>query len=320
MRTYKTISKILLLAFSLTACKKDAITPTPLSAFSVTADSMPTPDSAMYKLGSSTVFNFTGNPMTISFYSGEIGHRYAYRNRTSAAGTAQFIFTNALNLGTQPNTLHVMLSTNFKGVVPTSNDSTVSNIAAASWDDITPAKLATSTTAVTDTIDLTSYVKGGKPVFIAFKYTAQAGTLQNKWTITNVNLNNTLADNSVYTIANLNTTTPIVNYGNSSVNPGWVAYTPSNTKKWTVSTANLVMDSTSAAAATNSESWTFLGSVDLTKVTPDAGVAVKNITTQPSPLLYTYAATGRFDATFVATNNSAYTRDSVVKVLPVVIK
>jgi hypothetical protein len=322
MRTYKTICQIAALACCLYACKKQAITPTSLSSFSVTADSsVVSSDSAVYKLGVKTIFNFTGNPMTITFYSGEIGHRYIYRNRTTAVGTSRFIFTNALNLGTQANTLHVMVSSNFKGVVAGDSTSTIANIAAASWDDVTPANLATNATAVTDTIDLTNYTKSGKPVFIAFKYTAQAGALQNKWTISNVNLTNTLPDNTVYTLANLNATnTAILNYGVSTFSPGWVAYTPSSTKKWTVSTTNLVMDSTSAASPTNSESWTFMGSMDLTKVTPDIGVAIKNITTTPAPYPYAYAATGRYDATFVATNNSAYTRDSTVKVLPIVVK
>jgi hypothetical protein len=322
MRTYKIISQILLLACGFCACKRETITPTALSSFTVTADSTAaSSDTAYYHLGSKTAFNFTGNPMTITFYSGEIGHRYIYRNRMTAMGTPRFIFTNALNLGSQPNTLHVMVSTNFKGVVPTSNDSTVANIAAASWDDVTPVKLATNATAVTDTIDLTSYTKAGLPVYIAFKYTAQAGALQNKWTITNVNLTNTLADNSVYTIANLNaTTTAILNYGASTFSPGWVAYTPSNTKKWAISASNLVIDSTTAASTTNSESWTLMGNIDITKVTPDMGVAIKNISGLPATYRYGYAAVGVYNATVVATNNSVYTQDSVVKVVPVVVQ
>ena len=312
------------LGFLLLSCKRDAVlNPTTLTSFNVTADSVSASnDSAYYSLGSKATFNFTGNPFTITFFSGEIGHRYLYRNRTSVSGTSSFIFTAALNLGTQSGTLHVMVSSNFKGVAAGDTTATLANIAAASWTDVTPANLPT-TGSVTDTINLSSYATQGTPVYVAFKYTAQAGVLQNKWTITNVNLTNTLADGSVYTIANLNAaTTAIINYGGAQTySPGWVAYTPANTKKWTVSASSLIMDSTSAATAlTSAESWAFMGSIDLTKVTPDVGVGVKGIGSAIAPFAYTYSARGTYSAGFLATNNSQYTTDSIVRYVPVVIK
>ncbi|MBO9619880.1 MAG: DUF5017 domain-containing protein [Niabella sp.] len=301
------------------SCKREAVlSPGALNAFTVTADST----TGGYFLGSKTTFNFTGNPFTITFFSGEQGRNYQYRNRTSAMGVSRFIFTATLNLGAQNSTLHVMVSSNFKGVALGDTTTTLANIAAATWADVTPTNMPL-TGSVTDTLDLSSYATQGSPVYIAFKYMAKAGTLQNKWTITNVNLTNTLADGSVYTIANLNaTTTAITNYGGvATYSPGWVAYTPSNTKRWTVNAGtSLIIDSTNAVSTVNSESWAFMGNIDLRKVTPDAGVAVKGISAAVAPFTYIYAATGTYNAAFLATNNSSFTTDSVVKYVPVVIK
>ncbi|MBN8838513.1 MAG: DUF5017 domain-containing protein [Sphingobacteriia bacterium] len=322
MHSFKNIYPFIALCVVTLACKQQVVNQGTVSDFAVMADSSKTPaDTAYYTLGAKSTFNFSGNPFTISFFSGELGHKYIYRNRTSAQGIAKFIFTNALNVGTQQNTLHVMLSTDFKGVVAGDTTTTIANITAASWKDITPAVLANNATAVTDTIDLTSYASAGKAVFIAFKYTAQSGSVQNKWTITNVNLTNSLSDNTVYTIANLNTpSTAIINYGTNTYSPGWVAYTPSNTKKWTVSTSSLIIDSTNAASTINSESWAIMGSIDLTKVSPDMGVSVKGISSLPAAYQYLYTAKGNYTAAFLATNNTQFSTDSVVRTIPIVIR
>ncbi|MDI3320668.1 DUF5017 domain-containing protein [Pinibacter soli] len=340
MLSSRNILAIIIAAASVTSCNKKPLDLAPVSSFGVQADSMnASHDGASYSLGSPATFNFTGNPVAVTFYSGEIGHNYIYRNRTSAAGISRLIFTNALNAGTQANSLHVMLSTDFKGVVSsrtvvqgvvTANTlvydsaATQANIAAASWIDVTPSKLATNATAVTDTIDLSTYAAAGKKVFIAFKYTAQAGSIQNKWTITNLTLSNNLSDGTIYTIGNLGAyNVPIVNYGGTTFSPGWMAFPVANTYNWTI-TAGTSLVITGAATATdatsNAEAWTFMGSIDLTSVTPDMGVAVKNITTAVAPFKYLYPAVGKYDAVFAATNLTAYTQDTTTRKIPVVIK
>lgn len=338
MRLLKNTSFLILAGILLYACKQQVVQPDTLADFGVTADSSKASgDTAYYTLGSKATFNFTGNPFTITFFSGEPGHQYIYRSRTTAQGTSKFVFTSALNAGTQTGSLRVMLSTDFKGVAlstsknvignpvtATDTATTIANIAAATWTDITPTNLATSATAVTSTIDLTSYASAGKPVFIAFKYTAQQGSIQNKWTITNVSVSNALPDGTQYTIANLNASaTPIVNYGTNTYSPGWVSYTPANSYNWVVTAGtSLVITgaSTASAATANAEAWAFMGSIDLSKVSPDAGVAVKGISALPAAYQYLYTAKGSYAATFLATNNSQYTTDSVVKVIPVVIR
>lgn len=164
-------------------------------------------------------FKFEGAPTTITFYSGEPGRQYQYRNRKSEAGKATLQFTSALNAGAQTGSLLLMASTDFKGVVPGDTAATQANIKAAKWTDITSrANLAANATATASgAIDL-SDLSTGTPVYLAFKYLATAGSIQNKWTITGLTVTNTLKDASVYTIASLavNNSPITTNYGGVS--------------------------------------------------------------------------------------------------------
>jgi Domain of unknown function (DUF5017) len=272
----------------------------------------------IYSTDDTVRFNLTGNPDFITFYSGLPGNRYAYRNRTSAAGTPVLRFTSARANGTQPNSLQLLLATDFKGV-DTDTATTLSNIAAATWKDITDRATLSSGAALTSgPIDLSDQVTD-KPVYIAFKYNAVSGSKQNKWTITALTVTNTLADSSSYLLANLNAgNTAITNYGATTYSPGWVSYKAMNNYSWVISagTSLVITGATTADQATaNAEAWAIMGPVDLKKVTPDWGVAIKNIGENMNkfPYAYKYTSPGSYDVTFVASNANRDKQDSIVK-------
>lgn len=310
------LRSILILAagMCITACQRHTSVPS-VSSFSVTTDS------TIYTANNAATFRFTGNPDYITFYSGEAGHRYDYRNRVSASGTPVLQFTSALNAGTQAGSLHVMVSSDFAGIVSGDTATTIANITNAGWTDITSrATLATGTTAVASgNIDLSDFASAGKPVYIAFKYVAASGTIQNKWTITGLTVTNTLADNSVYTIANLvaNTTAITSNYGGvSTYSPGWVPFPVSNTYNWVVTagTSLVITGAATAAAATaNAEAWVLMGSLNLQKVTPDIGVAIKNMSAQLNSYSYTYTTAGSYNIVFAAANATSNETDSTTR-------
>lgn len=284
-------------------------------------------------------FNFAGNPDMITFYSGEVGKRYQYSTRTTATGTPQLQFSSLVANGTQPGSLSLLVSTNFKGAVTkilngaVTRDTAATNadIAAATWTDITSRATLSSggTTAVSSgTINLSDLSKG-QPVYFAFKYTAAAGSIQNKWTITNFAINNVLNDGTTYTIANLNApTTAITNYGVSTYGPGWAvsfdATKNTNNIGWvyTDKTSLVITGSTTAAAATAGvEAWAITGPIDLTRVTPDAGTSIKGISARLPSFQYNYATPGSYNAVFVAVNatsdeNKTVTRTSTITVNP----
>ncbi len=277
-------------------------------------------------------FHFTGNPDMITYFSGEPGKNYDFRNRVSAAGIPQLQFSTIRATGTQANSLSLLVSTDFKGVATNTiygvltrdTATTNANIAAATWTDIiSRATLSIGgTTAVSSgVIDLSDFLTQGKPVYIAFKYTATAGTIQNKWTISALSLNNVLADGTSYTIANLNApNTAITNYGNATYGPGWaVSYDPAknaNKYAWTYTagTSLVITGATTAALATASaEAWAVMGPVDLTRVTPDVGTAIKAISATLSSYPYNYTTAGTYNAVFAASNNTGSATSSVVK-------
>ena len=270
------------------------------------ADFTVSADKNTITLGDTVRFSFSGNPDVITFYSGLAGKRYEYRERTSAEGTSQLSFRTArLTGGTQPNSLALMISQDFPGVIFNDIPGTLQRITAAGWTDITArATLATGPTAVpSGNIDLTDYAAQNRYVYLAFKYTGLAGSTQNRWFIDLFSLKNLLADGTSYEIANHNfANVGFTNYGVTTYTPGFVGYAMENTFNWTFNASSLAINGASSAqaAANRSEAWAIMGPIDLKKVTPDVGEPVKSVAQKTSTIKYTYKypQKGTFNATF----------------------
>lgn len=310
---------ILLLLLIIGGCEEELVAP---SGFDVKSNDS---TSVVVKAKGPVAFKLDGNADIVYFYSGENGKRYEYTNRASASGISQLQFNSLRANGKQDGMLRVMISQDFPGVTVGNADDTNAKIAAATWTDITSrCIISTGTTVSSGVVDLTDFAKTGKPVFIAFKYLAQAGSIQNKWTISALTVKNALPDGTAYTIANT-TNAVIANYGVSTiVSPGWVFYTATNSYFWTLTSNNLVITgATSVAAATaNAEAWALMGSVDLNKVSPDAGIIhLKGYSdAKLENYSYTYAAAGTYLATFVAATNNIYGKSEVVKQIQVTVR
>lgn len=261
-------------------------------------------------------FELEGNPNMLYFYSGEIGKRYEYAGRVSAIGIPYLQFNSLRANGKQEGSLRLMISQDFPGITVGDAVATVSKISSATWTDITDrALLSSGTTMNSGAIDLSDFLQTGNPVFIAFKYLAQAGSIQNKWTISALTVKNTLPDGTVYTIANT-TNTAITNYGVATVfSPGWVFFPVINTYSWGLTSNNLVITgATSVSSATDmSEAWAIMGPVDLTKVTPDVGLFLKGLDTRLENYSYTYNVPGTYTATFIGVADNVYGKKELVK-------
>jgi hypothetical protein len=259
-------------------------------------------------LGDTCRFSFTGNPDIITFWSGETGRRYQYKDRTAAEGTPILRFRSKRSHN-QSNTLALLISTDFTGVVKGDTVTTKANMANAHWNDLTAQANLSSANGVLSSsgpIDLSGYSSQNKPVYIAFKYKGLAGYGYNRWEIDSFYVNNNLPDGTSYVIANFNSyNAPYTNYGVSTFSPGFVFYTITNTLYWFNSTVNsqagIVFKTDNAGLTADCESWAFVGPVDLKKVTPDAGVYIKTASQNLSDLNYTYkySKTGTYDATFI---------------------
>ncbi len=305
------INSIILLAslFVLHSCTKELQLEE--VSFDVTADSI------SYNLGSKTTFTFSGKPQFISFYSGEIGKRFEFKDRDTANGMPVLRFNSQMNTGTQPNTIKLMITSELNGLVDSSS------IVNTSWTDISSrAVWATNATATASgNIDLSDYAALNKPVYIAFKYNAAAGAIQNRWTLTGFSLRNVLSDGTSYVIDSVPTVTAAANYGNATNLPVWVGQrTAGTTSVLDVRATMIVAGATTAAAATSAvEAWFVTGPVNLRRVTPDAGVPIQTISNYVPFTTYTYTKSGTYNAVFVGSNinvnkQSASSKKLTVKV------
>jgi hypothetical protein len=259
-----------------------------------------------YKVNEVVNFDFKGNPDIITFYSGEPNKVYANSQRISALSKTTMDFITTSSGGNQLSSLSLLVSTDFLGK-GADNTGTISNISKATWTDITNrATLSNGASTPSGTIDLTDFATAGKPVYVAFKYTATSGSIQRKWTVTNPRIVNTLPDLTAFTLADY-TSAAIANNGNSNIiSPGWLSVNVLNTYNWALSSNTFtITGATTASAATSpAEAWLFTGPVDLTRTVPDFGVVVKDITNGTVPYSYVFKAPGVYKATFVATNSN----------------
>jgi hypothetical protein len=279
------------------ACNKKTVDAT---GFTVTADK------ETYATTDTVKFSFTGNPGFLTFYSGEPYHKYEYSERVTATGVPQLQFTTQMTTGSQANTLKLMVSTNFSGVY----DST--NIYQATWTDITnKVILATNNTATASgVIDLTPFITGDQPVYLAFKFTGAAGSAQRTWTIKSIALSNVLADNTTYALLAMTESTA----GFKSVPMKAPAVA------WAISTSQLQIKGGTTTASPEAEGWVVSKPLNLSKVTPDLGVPLKNMTTALPAYTYMYATPGSYKASFVAANITRYDEKSDVQEVAVTVQ
>jgi hypothetical protein len=277
------------------ACNKKEVEAT---GFTVTSDK------GSYTTADTVRFTFTGNPWYLTFYSGEPYHQYEYRDRITADGVPQLSFTSTMTTGSQTNTLKLLVSTDFSGVY----DST--NVYNATWTDITSkAVLAGSADTKSGDIDLSSFLNGDKPVYIAFKFTGNAGTAQRTWTIKSLAVDNVLPDGTSYEVLGI---------GEGALGFKSVAMKVPSVA-WTISTSQLQIKgfTTNTNSVANTEGWVVSKPINLRKVLPDTGTPLKNMTTTMSSFNYIYGTAGKYKATFVSANINRYSEKGDVQEIPI---
>lgn len=243
--------------------------------------------SLTYKAGDTVTFNFTGNPDNIVFYSGEPGHIYEFRNRTTAENDLQINFKSLVQYGVIYKNLQLLVSNNYSGAGDTAS------VRAATWTDISD-KAVFSTgqdNTPSGTISLKEFADPGNTaarIYVAFKYTDHKKTQgQNRWVIRTFEANNISEDGVVSPLAVLSTA-------------GWKGFDFKNTANvWSVTTAQLLMYGGDKNADDN-EDWVITKGFDPFSIKPDAGVALKNISTTLPSYQYVYTKPGTYKVTFDA--------------------
>lgn len=123
----------------------------------------------VYKVGEEVQFNFSGFAEIISFYSGEVGNDYEFKDGRVvdvSSHRAMLSFRSAVKEGSQEDQLSVFISTDFDG-----DTSSIQSVKSANWVDITDSfDLAESEDFIASgDLDISQYTETN-PVYIAFKY------------------------------------------------------------------------------------------------------------------------------------------------------
>jgi hypothetical protein len=267
-----------------------------------------------YKVGDSVLFSISGYADNISFYSGEAGKEYRYKDRIESTDSKLNLnISTQVLYGAQNNNLHLMYSTDFCNLY------TPDGIKAATWTDITnrftlstAAAGAVGAVASTGDIDISDLPVSGKPIYFAWKYTNEASVSAavgaRTWRIPVFNLSNKTPSGSLASIASVTTA-------------GWLAVDVENpVNKWTIQSTTPFLFFTPASTLLPSEDWAITRALFPNAVTPDVGTGIKDYLKKMNNYKYAYKSPGTYTITFVAKNVNNKGLKEVVKELTINIK
>jgi hypothetical protein len=300
MKNRKYLAGLAVLPFLAFCTKDDVQTP----AFDVSVEER------VYKINDSVRFTFKDAPDVVSFYSGEKGKEYQYRNRIVVEGRKKELALNTqITYGSQTDNLKIMVSNDFTG---TYDEASVKK---ATWKDITGKFiLSTSPNGVlgprvsSGKVDITDDIIAGKPLFVGFKYVGQASpgttSTQRGWRIYAFDLTLTDKDGTTSTLA-------------TRTNAGWSpvnimdALSATGTSKWIYTTDMFYYDPMSSLV--ESEGWYITKGFLPDTMTPDKGTPIKDYTQRRNSYAYAFKAEGEYTVTFVGTNVNYTGEKALVK-------
>jgi uncharacterized protein DUF5017 len=252
--------------------------------------------STTYKVGDTINFEFTGDPQNIVFWSGLPGSVYEYRDRLFTTGNKLLIKFNTYQQFGVRNNLSVLVSNDFNGTYDTTN------VKKATWTDITSrATLSQGADQVqSGTLDMSEFTNGNKSVTLAFRYITTTIQSQNRWVVRTFNADNQDADGGVTSMATMSTA-------------GWKAVDFINPAAvWSITSAQLLLQGSATAL---DDDWVLTKSFNPTAVSPDKGIAIKNITVNLKKYVAAgvYTKPGTYKVVFEATNGSYQNIERTVK-------
>jgi hypothetical protein len=292
-----------------------------------------------FNVGDTVQFVFNGNPDQISFFSGEVGRCYENINRTSdTSNNVVFNFSNTLT-NKSNGSLQLLVSSSFPGYTQINARDSLSILSTypSQWTDISSrATWSTGTGAKSSQINLRDFAALNAPIYIGFRYAANGKAAQSSWTLSNIGLRHIISNNSycidsssVIVPTTLPATVESPGWGEISIANPLIKFSPnvyagnfsgvpnfpnSMTSNASTSTFTVSGNATPATAATT-ETWIVTGPIDLHKVIPDAGVAVKDMTSNATSghysglsswanYAYVFSKPGTYNLTFLASSNS----------------
>ncbi|MDN3619578.1 DUF5017 domain-containing protein [Polaribacter undariae] len=266
-------------------------------------------------VGEEVEFTIENAPNFLSFYSGEFGKEYQYRDRTNIEGTVNMSFDCAQNYqnGTSRSNpgLSIQYSTDYDG------SGTAAAIAASNWTDISDKFILPTNRTYEWTNsgigDITDLAAEGQSVYIAFKILAEGktseGNRQGEY-----RFNNFVIDLSV---AGKTTTLPVTDLESTEWQTVNVQGSgDANTNEWIWWSNDFFRMNGTSAYFTN-EDWLITDKINLTAVLPDQAISLKSYSERLESFKHIYSEAGVYTVTFVGNNTTVYGNEEDVKELTI---
>lgn len=347
MRIFKSIVFISLL-FIIYSCSKN-IEPRILD-FEIKVLNTSNQETINFKVGDTVNFKFFGNPDHIVFFSGEKGRRFKYYDKVSdTSNNVVLKFSSTLTQKNNGN-LMLLISTAYPGYTQFNTQDSLSILSSYpnSWTDISNrANWSTGNGAQISNVNLSDFAALNKPVFLAFRYSAAAALPQSSWTINTLGLRHYTTDSTFC----LDSTSQIIPTGFPAwvKSPGWGVVSISNPLiKFTLnsysgtingfvspasnaSTSSFIINgNATGSSALSTETWVVSGPINLHDVLPDAGISIKDMTTDASKSFYSTLTTkanyayvfkkpGTYEVSFLATTSSKDSKNNIVKTITITV-
>lgn len=293
---------VILLVIFTASCKKDLAVNQGVPDFDVTVESN------TYKVNDKIQFNFSGTANTISFFTGEIGKDYEFKDgRVVTAGALTASFQSAVSDGSQADQLSVLASTDFNG-----DYENFQGIKSATWTNIASRfTLGTTATFLASGItDISDLKVEGKPLYIAYKYVTKPQTTNGAartWMIQNFVLS-TNTDIGALTVANM------TNVGFHIINED----SATAISRSAVSATRLTMlgNTFTATEDPSLETWAITTAFEVHNFDngPDRPIAIKGpLDAERVSYTYAYKQPGTYKAYFVTSNHNVFDQIQTVK-------
>lgn len=245
-------------------------------------------DKQVYQVGEPVTFKLGGNPDNIVFYSGEVGHNYAYKERYHADGDLLVKFNSWVRYGDIYHNLKFLVSSDFSGIYDKEN------VEAATWIDLSDKFRFSVGDDQTPSgeVNLKEYIGTAEDakLFVAFRYEDEQKARQNNWIIRSITLDCVSTEGVRSNLATMPTMGwKVVDFENPAVT-------------WNVSSTSQILIDGGTNQPRNVD-WVISQAFDARKTTPDTGVALKNISTTMDEYKYVYTKPGIYEVVFETTSD-----------------
>lgn len=284
------------------------------------------------KSGTPVQFNFSGDPDFLTFFSGEDGKKYEYRERITIdedeVESSVLDFTITPQYGKPAKILSMYIADDFPGLDKKDFEADSALVEKQAWKELIPQEeLPQAVKVQSYKVDMKPYL--GKRVAIAICYRGQDKTAtQSRFTFNNMQIVNTLtsgqqtslsATSFGFTPINMLYKHNLADQKGMTANRAYGTVTNNTSGIWNFKDMNAFFIHSSNANTELKYSWIVSNLLVANSCTPDAGTNIKSISLGLNTYSYTYAQPGTYTATFVATNGNYKQTKSVVRAYKVVV-